>query len=229
MSPSSMVTGIMELNVSISLYNKLFLFTDKPLLQTCTNCTYNLNVISNDRPNCPETLMYSAHRRWLGLQPITSLQEFKYMWTIENHKIWQWISCPYCIQLTNSCLACDVLWVSENMLLYGQLTTVSSGIGISQSYCIQLTDGGLVCDPLQVSKNSDICGQLKIIRSGIEISCPYCIQLTNRCLACDALQVSGNMLLYEQLTTVSPGNWNISIILYSAHRRWLGLRWIASL
>src|SRR5258705_1314450 len=84
MSPSSMVTGIMESNVSISLYNKLFLFTDKPLLHTCTNCTYNLNVISNDWPNSPETLMYSARRRWLGLRPIASLQEFRYMWIIEN-------------------------------------------------------------------------------------------------------------------------------------------------
>src|SRR5258708_5294920 len=89
MSPSSMVTGTMESNVSISLYNKLFLFTDKPLLHTCTNCTYNLNVISNDRPNSPETLMYSAHRQLLGLRCIASIREYVTVWTIDNSKLWE--------------------------------------------------------------------------------------------------------------------------------------------
>jgi hypothetical protein len=60
---------------------------------------------------------------------------------------------PYCIQLTNDCLACKALQVSENLLSCRQLTTVSSMIVISWLYCIQLTDSGLVCDLSQVSKN----------------------------------------------------------------------------
>src|SRR6266581_502226 len=117
------------------------------------------------------------------------------MWTIENSKIWYWNLLSILYPVTNSCLACDALRVSENMLLYGQLTTVSSGIEISQSYCIQLTDGGLVCDPLRVSKNMLLYEQLTTVSSGIEISCPYCIQLTNSCLACDALRVSENLTI----------------------------------
>ena len=157
-------------------------------------------------------ILYSAHRWWLGLWSIASLQESDIMWTIENIKLWDWnllailfqiiADQPYCIQLINDCLACDALWVPENLLSGRQLTTVSSGIGISWSYGIQLTDSGLVYDPLRVSKNLIKWGHLKIVSSGIGISWPYCIQFTNSCLVCNGLRVSKILTICWQLTVI---------------------------
>ena len=64
-------------------------------------------------------MLYSTHRRWLGLQSFVSLQESDIMWTVENSKLWDWnlfaVLYPAYKQLFG-------LWVLENLTICWQLT-----------------------------------------------------------------------------------------------------------
>lgn len=54
----------------------------------------------------------------------------------------------------------------------------------------------------------------------------YCIQLTEGSSACDGLWLSGHIVFSPQTVAQLAMDCDHQVILYSAHRQWLGLRWI---